>query len=246
MTTTAAVPLTVVTGGGRGIGAATCLRLARDGHDVVVGYLRRADAAERVAGAARELGRRAVAVQVDTTDGASLAHLIERAERLAPVTGLVANAGSISAVGRLENLDLDAVRRDLEVDLFGVVASVQAGIPALRRAGGGAVVMMSSGAATLGSPGEFVHYAAAKAGVDALTLGLSKELAADRIRVNGVAPGLVTTDFHPDAARVDRMAPTIPMGRPAHPDEIAAAVAWLLSADASYTTGAVLRVAGGR
>lgn len=236
----------VVTGGGRGIGAAVARRLAADGHDLVLGYRSDRAAAESTAQRVREAGRRAVALPVDIADAASVDRFFTAAEEDGPVTGVVANAGAVTAIGRLEDLDPAAIRADLDVLLLGTVLCCRAAIPLLRRAGGGAIVTISSGAATIGSAGEFVHYAAAKAGVDALTLGLGRELAADGIRVNGVAPGLVVTDFHPDANRPARLTPTIPMGRPGEPEEIAAAVAWLLSSDASYTTGAVLRVAGGR
>lgn len=237
--------LTVVTGGGRGIGAAISRRLAADGSDVVIGYRSDRDAAERVAEDVRAAGRRALAVQADVTDAAAVEALLAAADGLGPLTGLVTNAGAATAVGRLEDLPVDAVRADLELNLLGTLLPIRAAVPRLRAAGG-AIVTISSGAATLGSPGEFVHYAAAKAGVDALTVGLSKELAADGIRINAVAPGLVRTDFHLDPGRPDRIAPTIPLQRAGEPEEIAAAVAWLLSPDASYTTGAILRVAGGR
>lgn len=238
-------PLAVVTGGSRGIGAAVCRRLAADGWDVVVGYRHARAAAERVADDVRAAGRRALPVGVDVTDEAEVEALLVAAEGLGPVTGLVTSAGAATAVGRLEDLPVAAIRADLELDLLGTLLPIRAAIPRLRETAG-AIVTVSSGAATLGSPGEFVHYAAAKAGVDALTVGLSKELAADGIRVNAVAPGLVVTDFHLDPGRPDRLAPTVPMRRAGEPEEIAAAVSWLLSADASYTTGAVLRVAGGR
>ncbi|HEV7622512.1 MAG TPA: SDR family oxidoreductase [Amnibacterium sp.] len=236
----------VVTGGGRGIGAAVCRRLAADGADVVVGYRRDRDAAERVAAEVRAAGRRAIAVAADVTDEAEVEALLAAAGGLGPVTGLVTSAGAATAVGRLEDLPVAALRADLELDLLGTLLPIRAAIPRLREAGGGAIVTVSSGAATLGSPGEFVHYAAAKAGVDTLTVGLSKELAADGIRVNAVAPGLVRTGFHRDPGRPDRLVPTVPMQRAGEPEEIAAAVSWLLSSDASYTTGAILRVAGGR
>jgi len=239
-------PLAVVTGGSRGIGAAICRRLAADGWGVVVGYRHDRTAAHRVADDVRAAGRRALAVAADVTDEDDVEALLAAAEALGPVTGLVTSAGAATAVGRLEDLPVAAIRADLELDLLGTLLPIRAAIPRLRAAGGGAIVTLSSGAATLGSPGEYVHYAAAKAGVDALTVGLSKELAADRIRVNAVAPGLVRTDFHLDPGRPDRIAPTVPMQRAGEPEEIAAAVSWLLSADASYTTGAVLRVAGGR
>jgi NAD(P)-dependent dehydrogenase (short-subunit alcohol dehydrogenase family) len=237
--------LTVVTGGSRGIGAAVCRRLAADGSDVVVAYRHDRAAAEAVAGAVRAAGRRAVAVAADVTGEADVEALLVAADALGPVTGLVTSAGAATAVGRLEDLPVAAIRADLELNLLGTLLPIRAAIPRLRAAGG-AIVTISSGAATLGSPGEYVHYAAAKAGVDALTVGLSKELAVDGIRVNAVAPGLVHTDFHLDPGRPDRIAPTVPMQRAGEPEEIAGAVSWLLSPDASYTTGAVLRVAGGR
>lgn len=237
--------LTVVTGGSRGIGAAICRRLAADGSDVVVGYRRDRDAAERVADAVRAAGRQALAVAADVTDEAEVAALLEAADGLGALTGLVTCAGAATAVGRLETLPVEGIRADLDLNVLGTLLPIRAAIPRLR-ATGGAIVTISSGAATIGSPGEFVHYAAAKAAVDALTVGLSKELAADGIRINAVAPGLVETGFHLDPGRPARIAPTVPMQRAGEPEEIAAAVAWLLSADASYTTGAILRVAGGR
>lgn len=239
-------PTTVVTGGGRGIGAAVCRRLARDGHDVVLAFLRDAAAADRVAEQVRGEGRRALVVQADTTDDAAVTALLRRAEDFAPITGLVTNAGSAQAIGRLEDNPMDLIRADIEVNLVGVLSCIGQAVPALRRAGGGAIVTISSAAAALGGAGMYVHYAAAKAGVEALTVGLSRELAEDGIRVNAVAPGIIATGFHHDPDRPAKLAPTVPLGRPGEPDEVAAAVSWLLSSDASYTTGTVLRVTGGR
>lgn len=236
----------MVTGGSRGIGAATCRRLAADGHDVVVAFRRDRQAAERVAAEVEDLGRRALAVAVDTTDERSVASLFEACAAFGEVTGLVNSAGAVTAVGPLERNDLEAVRRDLDVNVLGVLACTKYAIGPLRASGGGAIVNLSSAAATLGSPGEYVHYAAAKAAVDTLTLGLAKELAPQGIRVNAVAPGIVWTEFHQDPERPAKLASTIPLNRAGQPEEIAAAVAWLLSDDAAYTTGAVLRVAGGR
>ncbi|MCW5253697.1 SDR family oxidoreductase [Streptomyces sp. SHP 1-2] len=243
-------PLTVVTGGSRGIGAATCLRLAADGHDVVVGYVRDGSAAEEVVVGVREAGGRAVAVRADTSVEADVDRLFDLAEeRLGPVTGLVNNAAVTGPLGRLADSDTADLRRVLDVNLLGTLLCARRAARLMTARGGGAIVNVSSGAATLGSPGEYVHYAATKAAVDTLTLGLAKELGPDGVRVNAVAPGVVDTGMHAamgDPGRAGRMGPTVPLGRAGRAEEIAAAIAWLLSPDASYTTGTVLRVAGGR
>ncbi|MFF0990012.1 SDR family NAD(P)-dependent oxidoreductase [Kocuria nitroreducens] len=237
--------LTVVTGGGRGIGAAISRRLAAEGHDVVITYRQDQDAAERIADDVRRRGRRALTAAVETTDPRSVAGLFDRVASFGVLTGLVNNAGAAAAVGPLDTNDLESIRRDLDVNLFGVIACTQLAIGRLRSHGGGAVVNISSVAASLGGPGTYVHYAAAKAGVEAFTVGLAKELAAENIRVNAVAPGTVWTDFHADPDRPAKVAATIPMGRAGRPEEISGAVAWLLSDDASYTTGTTIKVAGG-
>jgi NAD(P)-dependent dehydrogenase (short-subunit alcohol dehydrogenase family) len=239
------ITLTVVTGGGRGIGAAICRRLAADGHDIVLTYRADADSAGAVAAEVRAAGRRALAVQTDTTDEASVAELFRVAETFGTIRGLVNNAGAASAVGRLEDNPMELIGRDLDVNILGVIACSKYAIAPMKRAGGGAIVNISSAAATLGSANTYVHYAAAKAAVDALTVGLSKELATDNIRVNAVDPGIISTQFHRDPDRPAKLASTIPMGRAGRPEEIAGAVAWLLSEDASYTTGTIMRVAGG-
>jgi NAD(P)-dependent dehydrogenase (short-subunit alcohol dehydrogenase family) len=243
-------PVTVVTGGSRGIGAATCLRLAADGHDLVVGYVRDAAAAESVAGGVRAAGARCVTVRVDTTVEADVEGLFDTAEEhLGPVTGLVNNAGVTGPLGRLADADTADLRRVVEVNLLGTLLCSRRAAVLMAGRGSGVIVNVSSGAATLGSPGEFVHYAATKAAIDTLTVGLSKELGPDGVRVNAVAPGAVDTDMHAamgDPDRAHRMAPSIPLRRPGRVEEIAAAISWLMSPEASYTTGAVLRVAGGR
>lgn len=243
-------PVTVVTGGSRGIGAATCLRLAADGHDLVVGYVRDAAAAESVAEGVRAAGARCVTVRVDTTVEADVEGLFDTAEEhLGPVTGLVNNAGVTGPLGRLADADTADLRRVVEVNLLGTLLCSRRAAVLMAGRGSGVIVNVSSGAATLGSPGEFVHYAATKAAIDTLTVGLSKELGPDGVRVNAVAPGAVDTDMHAtmgDPDRVHRMAPSIPLRRPGRVEEIAAAISWLMSPEASYTTGAVLRVAGGR
>ena len=181
---------------------------------------------------------------VDVTDEASLDAFFERATQLGRLTGVVASAGAVSAVGSLADLSADDLRRDLEVNLLGAVLTCRAAILHLGEAPG-SIVLIGSAASTLGSPGSYVHYAAAKAGVSALSVGLSKELAPRGIRVNCVEPGTVWTDFHLDPERPAKVAASIPVGRAGQPEEIAGAVSWLLSSDAAYTTGATLRVAGG-
>lgn len=237
-------PLTVVTGGSRGIGKAIALRLAADGHDVVVGFRSDASAANAVVQQILTSGRTAAAISVDITDPDSVAAFFAEASSIGSLTGVVANAGRVQAVGALVDLDPVELRRDLEVNLLGAVLTCQAAIPYLA-ATGGAMVTIGSAAVTSGSPGSYVHYAAAKAGVEALSRGLAKELAPLGIRVNCVEPGTVWSDFHRDPQRPATVAATIPLQRAGQPEEIAGAVAWLLSADASYTTGSTLRVAGG-
>ncbi|MER5515471.1 SDR family oxidoreductase [Streptomyces sp. NPDC002763] len=243
-------PVTVVTGGSRGIGAAVCLRLAADGHDVVIGYVRDAGAAEAVAEGVRQDGARCVVVAVDTAVEADVERLFDTAEReLGAVTGLVNNAAVTGPLGRLTDVDSADLRRVVEVNLLGTLLCSRRAARLMAQRGNGAIVNVSSAAATLGSPGEYVHYAATKAAVDALTVGLAKELGPDGVRVNAVAPGVVDTEMHAamgDPGRAQRMGSAVPLGRPGRPEEIAAAIAWLLSPEASYTTGAVLRVSGGR
>ncbi|MEE1751578.1 SDR family NAD(P)-dependent oxidoreductase [Streptomyces sp. SP18CS02] len=243
-------PVTIVTGGSRGIGAATCLRLAEEGHDLVLGYVRNNAAAQEVAAAVRAAGAGCVTVRVDTADEDDVERLFDTAgSELGPVTGLVNNAGVTGPLGRLADARTEDLRRVIDVNLLGYLLCCRRAARDMARRGSGAIVNVSSAAATLGSPGEYVHYAATKAATDALTVGLSKELGPDGIRVNAVAPGVINTEMHAQMGDPDRPAKAAaltPLGRPGEPAEIAAAVAWLLSPDASYTTGTVLRVSGGR
>ncbi|ROT29548.1 SDR family NAD(P)-dependent oxidoreductase [Micromonospora sp. HM5-17] len=239
-------PLTVVTGGSRGIGAATVRQLAAAGHDVVFCYRRDAAAAADVLRDVHATGRRGIAVRADTTDPDQVARLFDAAADLGQPTGLVNNAGTTSRIGPFTELTVDDLRHVVDVNLVGYVLCAQQA--ARRFTTGGAIVNVSSAAATLGSPGEYVHYAAVKAATDTLTLGLAKELGPRGIRVNAVAPGIIDTEIHtvsgvPDRAR--RAAGRIPLGRAGQPAEVAAAIVWLLSPAAAYTTGAVLRVSGG-
>ena len=239
--------LTVITGGGRGIGAATALRLAADGHDLVLGYVRDVGAAETTAERARALGVSCRPVRCDVTDEHDVDRLFDAAAELGQVTGVVNNAGSTLHLGDLGDTPVEVVRRVIDVNLVGAILVARRAVRDLTA--GGAIVNLSSAAATLGSPHEYVHYAAAKAGVDALTHGLAQEVAARGIRVNGVAPGIVRTEIHAaagDPGRLDRVAPNVPVGRVGEPEEVAEAVAWLLGDSCPYATGATLRVAGGR
>jgi NAD(P)-dependent dehydrogenase (short-subunit alcohol dehydrogenase family) len=245
--------VTVITGGGRGIGAAVARRVAVEGHAVAIGYERARDAAEEVAAGIRSAGGTCLVHQVDTSDEAQVDAFFDAVrEGLGQVTGLVNNAGITGPLGRFTETPVEVIRRVVDVNVTGALLCARRAARAMstRHGGsGGAIVNISSGAATLGGPGEYVHYAASKAAVDAMTVGLAKELAEEGIRVNSVQPGLVLTGIHAamgDAERPWRKAESgVPMARPGQPEEIAGPVAWLLSADASYTTGAVLRVAGG-
>jgi NAD(P)-dependent dehydrogenase (short-subunit alcohol dehydrogenase family) len=240
--------VTVVTGGSRGIGAAICARLAADGHDLVIGYRENSTAAESVAQLARSAGRRAIAVRVDTAEPAAVDEFFDAADKFGAVTGFVNNAAMSGPVGNLADADVDQMRRALDVNLYGYLLCARRAIHSLTShslSSGGSIVNISSAATTMGSPGVYVHYAAAKAAVDTMTVGLAKELAPSGIRVNAVAPGIIWSDFHLDPDRPAKLAATIPFGHAGQPSDIAGAVSWLLSDDASYTSGAIIRVAGG-
>ncbi|GGR43692.1 NAD(P)-dependent dehydrogenase (short-subunit alcohol dehydrogenase family) [Nocardioides luteus] len=238
---------TLITGGTRGIGAAIAHRLAADGHELVLGYLSDAESAAATRDEIRALGVSCEIVGADITTDAGIAALFEAAGR---VTGVVNNAGVTYRYAPLVETPTDEIRRTYDVNLVGPTLVARAAVSALaENEDGGVIVNISSGAATLGSPGEYVHYAAAKAGIDALTKGLGLEVASRGIRVVAVAPGLTETDLHAatgDPGRIERMAPQIPLGRASTPEEVAEAVAWLMSDQASYVTATTLRVAGGR
>jgi NAD(P)-dependent dehydrogenase (short-subunit alcohol dehydrogenase family) len=245
-------PVTIITGGTRGIGAATAIRLAQAGHDLALAYRQDEGAALQAAAAVGAAGARCVLAKANVTDERDVARLFDiTADELGGVTGVVNNAGATIHVGDLADTPVHVIREVIDVNLIGVILCArQAGaVMSVRRGGrGGSIVNVSSAAATLGSAHEYVHYAAAKAGVEALTVGLAQELAAGQVRVNAVAPGTIRTSIHAaagDPGRPDRVAARIPLGRAGEPAEVASAVAWLLGPEAAYVTGAVLRVAGG-
>jgi NAD(P)-dependent dehydrogenase (short-subunit alcohol dehydrogenase family) len=245
-------PLTLITGGTRGIGAATALRLARDGHDLVLGYAINDAAAEEARLAVEDAGARCIVVRADLTDPEGVDTLFAAAADRGRLTGVVSNAGATLHLGPLAQTPPEIIAATVDLNLTSALLVARAAVRALGTSyggPGGVIVNVSSGAATLGSPGEYVQYAAAKAGVDTLTVGLAQEVAGEGIRVVGVAPGIVRTTIHADAGepgRVHRVGPLVPLGRVGEPHEIADAIAWLMSDEASYVTGTTLRVAGGR
>lgn len=245
--------MVIVTGGGRGIGAATCRRLAAEGYPVAVNYASNEAAAHRVVAAIEAGGGKAVAIQGDTGQEADIVRLFETAERaLGPLGGLVANAGVTGPVGRVESITPAVLERVLAVNVTGLFLCAREAVRRLstRHGGkGGAIVNVGSRAAELGGGGEWVHYAASKGAVDSFTIGLAREVAAEGIRVNAVAPGLIETELHAAAGGGDRLARLVgfvPMQRVGSPEETAEAIAWLLSPASSYITGAILPVSGGR
>jgi NAD(P)-dependent dehydrogenase (short-subunit alcohol dehydrogenase family) len=243
----------LVTGASRGIGAAAALRCAQAGYAVAVNYARDAAAAEQVVARIVAAGGRAIALQADVADTAQVAALYGRIDReLPPLVGLVNNAGVVDLPARVDAMDAARLQRMFAINVFG---SFHCAREALLRMStkhggrGGAIVNLSSAAARLGSPGQYVDYAAAKGAIDTFTLGLAREVATEGVRVNAVRPGIIETDIHasggiPDRAR--QMAPHVPMQRAGSADEVAQAIVWLLSDASSYTTGAIVDVTGGR
>jgi NAD(P)-dependent dehydrogenase (short-subunit alcohol dehydrogenase family) len=239
----------LVTGGSRGIGAAVAKLAGTRGYAVAVNYRRDGAAAEAVVADIIAAGSRATAIQGDVSNEDQVVRLFAGAERLlGRLEGLVNNAGVIGGYGRIEELDAAVVTEMLAVNVLGSLLCAREVVRRIsRRHGGlgGAIVNISSLAARTGGPGEYVHYAASKGAIDSFTRGLAREVAEDGIRVNAVAPGLVDTEIHAPG-RLERLAPSVPMKRVGTAEEIAEAVVWLLSPAASYTTGSILEVGGGR
>lgn len=243
----------VITGASRGIGAATARLAGRRGYAVCVNYRTRQDNVNAVVDDIRRAGGRAVAVRADVSDDVEVARLFGVCDReLGPAWGLVNNAGILETQARVEQIDRARLERVFAANVFGVFACTREAVRRMstRHGGsGGAIVNVSSVAARLGSAGEYVDYAASKGAIDTLTVGLARELAEDGIRVNAVRPGFIYTDIHASGGepdRVDRLKTSLPMRRGGTADEVAAAILWLLSDEASFTTGSFIDVAGGR
>ena len=243
----------LITGASRGIGAATALLAAQRGYAVAVNYAANSLAADDVVRAIRAGGGTAIAVQADVGDEMQVMAMFEKIDaKLGRLDALVNNAGVVDVKARVDEMSVARLERMFRIN---VVGSFVCAREAVRRmstkhgGAGGAIVNVSSVAARVGGPGEYVDYAASKGAIDSFTLGLAKEVADEGIRVNAVRPGLVDTDIHASGGqpeRAHRLAPVVPMRRIGVPEEIAGAIVWLLSAEASYTTGALLDVSGGR
>jgi len=243
----------LVTGGGRGIGAATARLAAHQGWAVAVNYTANSLAADEVVREIRADGGQAMSVRADVADEAQVMTMFERIDaKFGRLTGLVNNAGVVDVSARLDQMDMARWRRMFDINVLGSFLCAREAVRRMstRHGGeGGAIVNVSSAAARLGSPREYVDYAAAKAAIDAFTIGLAKEVGGEGIRVNAVRPGLIETDIHASGGLPDRVRDLqhqVPMGRGGRADEVAQAIVWLLSDAASYTTMALLDVSGGR
>ncbi|MDZ7873158.1 MAG: SDR family oxidoreductase [Rhizobium sp.] len=245
-------PLLLVTGGSRGIGAAVCRKAAAQGYDLLVNYRSDKAAAEAVAADCRTLGAKAEIVQGDTATEEGIAAIFAAADLLGPLHGLVNNAGVVDVTARVEEFDRARLDRMFAVNVIGKIRCATEAVKRMstKHGGqGGVIVNISSMAAVIGSSGQYVDYAAAKAAVDTFTVGLSREVATEGIRVNAIRPGIIDTEIHASGGLPDRardLAPIVPMQRPGTADEVADSVLYLLSPQASYVTGALLNVSGGR
>lgn len=243
----------LVTGGSRGIGAATALMAAERGYDVAIGFIRDESAADRVVTACSAAGARAVAIRSDVADESSVIQLFdETAEHLGAVSAFVNNAGILHPAARLDEMEVERLNEVVAVNVVGAIVAAREAVRRMstRHGGrGGSIVNVSSAASYLGSPNEFIDYAATKGAIDSMTIGLAKEVAVEGIRVNAVRPGLIHTDIHASSGiedRVDRLAPNVPMQRGGHADEVAETILWLASDAASYITGTLVNCSGGR
>ena len=241
--------ITIVTGGSRGIGAATAKLLASHGHAVCVNYVSNADAASKVVSQIEAAGGRALAVQADTSVEADVMRMFETVDKeLGTLTGLVNNAGTNGRRARVDDLQPDEIRQLLDINVLGCILCAREAVKRMSTTHGGqggAIVNVSSGSANIGNPGIGVLYATSKGALNSFSIGLAQEVAAEGVRVNIVAPGMTQTDM-PGADRIVAQASKIPMGRVAEPIEVAEAIYFLLSDNASYIAGANIRVGGGR
>ncbi len=246
-------PVILITGASRGIGAATARLAAERGFDVAVNFARNAQAAQAVVDDCLASGVRAIAVQADVADEAAVVAMFDRVtSELGTIDVLVNNAGILHTHMRFDEMTVDRWREVLDVNVLGAfICAREAVLRMSTRHGGagGAIVNVSSAATYLGSPGEYIDYAASKGAIDTMTIGLGKEVATEGIRVNAVRPGVIHTDIHAsggEPGRVDRVAPTVPMQRGGDPIEVARTILWLASDEASYVTGAIVNCSGGR
>ena len=243
----------LITGASRGIGAATARLAAQRGDDVAVNYARNAEAAQDVVAECVALGARAIAVQADVADEAAVVEMFDVVtDELGPVDVLVNNAGILHTQMRFDEMSVDRWRELFDVNVIGAFVCAREAVRRMstRHGGrGGAIVNVSSAASYLGSPTEYVDYAASKAAIDTLTIGLGKEVAAEGVRVNAVRPGVIRTDIHAsggEPGRVERVAPSVPMQRGGEPIEVARTILWLASDEASYITATIVNCSGGR
>jgi NAD(P)-dependent dehydrogenase (short-subunit alcohol dehydrogenase family) len=243
----------LITGASRGIGAATALLAASRGWHVAINYTRDAASAQRVATQVRALGRQALVLQADVADETQVLLMFKRIDaEMPPLRGLVNNAGVVDVASRIDDGSVARWQRMFNINVIGSFICAREAVRRMstRHGGqGGAIVNLSSAAARIGAPGQYVDYASAKGAIDVFTLGLAREVATEGIRVNAVRPGIIETDIHASGGQPDRaaqMAPLVPMQRAGTAEEVAAVIVWLLSDEASYTTGAVVDVAGGR